>query len=73
MEIHVQNVKVAGQTPKAALKLTGRSAPAPGYAIVPTERAQALVAYLLSLNTAYDYPESRPVVKTAAKAEAAHK
>jgi cytochrome c oxidase cbb3-type subunit 2 len=68
-----QNVKVAGQIPRAALKLTGRSAPASGHAVVPTERAQALVAYLLSLNTAYDYPESRPVVKSAAKAEAAHK
>jgi hypothetical protein len=41
--------------------------------VVPTERAQVLVAYLLSLNTAYDYPESRPVVKTSAKAEGAHK
>jgi cytochrome c oxidase cbb3-type subunit 2 len=31
------------------------------YEVVPTERAQSLVAYLLSLNTPYDYPESRPV------------
>lgn len=67
------DVKVSGQIPKTALKLTGKSAPKSGHAVVPTERAQVLVAYLLSLNTAYDYPESRPVVKTAAKAEEAHK
>ena len=68
-----QDVKVSGQVPKTALRLTGKSAPSPGHAVVPTERAQVLVAYLLSLNTAYDYPESRPVVKTSAKAEGAHK
>lgn len=68
-----QEVKLAGETPKTALKLTGRNAPAPGHAVIPTERAQALVAYLLSLNTVYDYPESRPVVKAAGKPEAAHK
>jgi hypothetical protein len=28
---------------------------------VPTERARALAAYLLSLKTTFDYPESRPV------------
>lgn len=68
-----QDLKVVGQVPKTALKLPGKHAPAPGHVIVPTERAQVLVSYLLSLNTAYDYPESRPVVKTAAKVEAAHK
>ena len=49
------------------------AAPAAGYAIVPSEQAQTLVAYLLNLNTVYDYPESRPVVQAAAQAEGAHK
>ncbi len=47
-----------------------------GRQIVPTERAQSLVAYLLSLNTPYDYPEARPVqppAKPAANAPAPEK
>ena len=66
-------VKVTGEVPAKALKLTGSAAPADGYAVVPSEQAQTLVAYLLSLNTVYDYPESRPVVQAAALAEGAHK
>ncbi len=43
--------------------------------VVPSERAQTLVSYLLSLSTAYDYPESRPVVPAAEpeKAKEEHK
>jgi len=52
--------KVLGQVSDQALQLTGRLRPARGYEVVPTRRAQELVAYLLSLNTVYDYPESRP-------------
>lgn len=66
-------VKVAGQVPVKALKLTGKSAPAAGHAIVPSEHARTLVAYLLSLNTVYDYPEARPVAHVQAKPEGAHK
>ena len=66
-------VKVTGEVSAKALKLTGSAAPADGYAVVPSEQAQTLVAYLLSLNTVYDYPESRPVVQAAALAEGAHK
>lgn len=44
-----------------ALRLTGNLAPAVGTEIVPTPRARALVAYLLSLNHTYEYPEARPV------------
>ena len=33
---------------------------------MPTERARSLVAYLLSLNNAYDYPEARPFAVAAA-------
>jgi cytochrome c oxidase cbb3-type subunit 2 len=57
---------IVGETSKLALK-TGASA---GHQIVPSERAQSLVAYLLSLNNTYDYPESRPM--PAEKKEAAH-
>ena len=63
---------VAGERSTRALKLTGSPAAPAGSEIVPTERAQALVAYLLSLSTAYDYPESRPVPHVAATHEGAH-
>jgi cytochrome c oxidase cbb3-type subunit 2 len=56
---------IAGEPSRSALNLTGASAPAAGHEIVPTERAQALAAHLLSLNNAYDYPESRPVAPAA--------
>jgi cytochrome c oxidase cbb3-type subunit 2 len=52
---------IAGQRSDRALHLAGAQAPKPGHEIVPTERASSLVAYLQSLNTTYDYPESRPV------------
>lgn len=43
-----------------ALRLTGNLAAPAGEEIVPTERARALVSYLLSLNHTYEYPEARP-------------
>jgi cytochrome c oxidase cbb3-type subunit II len=52
--------QILGQVSDLALPLTGRYRPEAGHEIVPTPRAQALVAYLLSLNSAYDYPEARP-------------
>lgn len=58
--------EIVGQQSSTALKLTGNAAPAPGHQVVPTERAQSLVAYLLSLNNTYDYPEARPIVTEAA-------
>jgi cytochrome c oxidase cbb3-type subunit 2 len=48
----------------------GNQAPEDGHEIIPTERAQSLVAYLLSLNNTYDYPESRPIAQPAAKENA---
>lgn len=56
-------------------KMIGESMPnsrkpadgAADYEIVPTERARSLVAYLQSLNTAYDYPEARPYTAPAEK------
>jgi cytochrome c oxidase cbb3-type subunit 2 len=48
---------IAGRQPSYyALKLTGKAAPAAGLEVVPTFRAQALVAYLKSLKDTYDYP-----------------
>ncbi|MEO6996135.1 MAG: cbb3-type cytochrome c oxidase subunit II [Lacunisphaera sp.] len=47
------------QTSYLALKLTGKYAPAPGYEVVPSDRARALVAYLESLKDTYDYPTER--------------
>jgi cytochrome c oxidase cbb3-type subunit 2 len=55
-----QDRKITGQVSDHALALVGALRPAPGWEIVPTRRAEALVAYLLSLNTVYDYPESKP-------------
>jgi cytochrome c oxidase cbb3-type subunit 2 len=64
---------VVGRQPSDhALKLRGALAAPEGYEIVPTRRAEVLVAYLLSLNHAYEYPEARPVEPAAAK-EGEHK
>lgn len=49
------------QPSDAALPLHGNLAPPAGQEIVPTARARALVAYLLSLSQTYEYPEARPV------------
>ena len=62
---------IEGEASTRALKLTGNLAPATGFAVIPTERAQSLVAYLLSLNSAYDYPEARPVPLAAKQREPA--
>jgi cytochrome c oxidase cbb3-type subunit 2 len=67
-----ENRAIAGERSAAALKLAGSLAPAAGREIVPTERAQSLVAFLLSLNNTYDYPESRPLPKAPEKKEGAH-
>jgi cytochrome c oxidase cbb3-type subunit 2 len=65
--------EIVGQRSDRALQLKGDLAAKPGHEIVPTERAQTLVAYLLSLNTAYDYPEARPVAVAAAEGHGAAK
>jgi cytochrome c oxidase cbb3-type subunit 2 len=49
---------VIGQPSPKALKLPAGRAPAPGYEVVPTARAESLVAYLLSLKDTYAYPET---------------
>ena len=63
-EVH----RVAGRQPSAeAIKLPSKYAPAAGSEVVPTYRAQALVAYLLSLKDTYDYPIERSRNAPAAK------
>lgn len=52
--------RILGQPSALALSLSGKLRPPAGYEVVPTSRAKDLVSYLLSLNTAYDYPEARP-------------
>ena len=61
--------KITGERSAKALRV-----PAPaGSEIVPTFRAEALVAYLQSLNNVYEYPEARPVVPPAVAKEGEHK
>jgi cytochrome c oxidase cbb3-type subunit 2 len=61
--------KILGQPSDLALGLTGSDKPAEGREIVPTLKAQRLVAYLLSLNSTYDYPEAKPAAAAPAKEE----
>ena len=51
--------EIQGQPSGNALQeLTGPHAPQPGYEVVPTDDANALVAYLLSLKRNYPLPEA---------------
>lgn len=51
--------KIQGQPSDDAVQgLRGPHAPPPGYEVVPTDEAKALVAYLLSLKRNYPLPES---------------
>jgi cytochrome c oxidase cbb3-type subunit 2 len=58
--------KISGEISNHALPI----ATPVGYEIVPTPRAEALVSYLLSLSSPYDYPEAKAPVEPAAKPEA---
>jgi cytochrome c oxidase cbb3-type subunit II len=54
--------KISGQPSNFAVTgLTGPHAPAPGYEVIPTEEARALVTYLLSLKRNYALPEAEPL------------
>ena len=62
---------IVGEASAQALRLIGNLAPAAGFEVAPSERAQTLVAYLRSLNNTYEYPEARPApAPIAAKGEA---
>jgi len=56
------HVGSGAQLSDRALKLTGALAPKAGWEIVPTQRAEALVGFLVNLKTTYDYPEAVPFV-----------
>ena len=47
--------------------------PAAGYEIIPSERAEALVAYLLSLKNSYSYPEETKRIYVEPKKDGAAK
>jgi cytochrome c oxidase cbb3-type subunit 2 len=64
-----RHLGVGAQPSEKALKLTGELEPKAGWEIVPTPRADSLVAYLLSLKNPYTFPEAVPF--TPAKAEGA--
>jgi cytochrome c oxidase cbb3-type subunit II len=59
---------LAGNQPSyKAVKLPAGSRPADGFEVVPTARAEALVAYLMSLKDTYDYPTERGLNAPAEK------
>jgi cytochrome c oxidase cbb3-type subunit 2 len=66
-----REIGVGAQHSSDALNLVGRLEPRAGWEIVPTPRAQALAAYLVSLKNTYDYPEAVPVAAPKAEGEAA--
>lgn len=53
--------EIVGQPSPKALVLPPAHAVAAGYEVVPTARAEALVAYLLSLKDTYAYPETNNI------------
>ncbi|MDB6126492.1 MAG: cytochrome oxidase mono-heme subunit/FixO [Verrucomicrobia bacterium] len=61
--------KITGERSAKALNVPTDA----GFEVVPTPRAEALVAYLQSLNNVYEYPEAHPVEPTKEKKEGEHK
>jgi cytochrome c oxidase cbb3-type subunit 2 len=55
-----------------AIKLTGRYSPPEGIEVVPTHRAEALVAYLMSLKDTYTYPTEQELNAPAPAKEGGH-
>lgn len=49
--------RITGQPAADALKMDGAAAPADGWEIVPTPDANALVAYLMSLDQSHELKE----------------
>jgi len=65
--------ELAGNQPSyKAVKIPAGFGPAAGYEVVPTPRAEALVAYLMSLKDTYDYPTERSLNAPAEHKEGAH-
>jgi cytochrome c oxidase cbb3-type subunit 2 len=57
--------KILGEPSSNALSLEGESAPQEGFEVIPTHRAEALVAYMLSLKTPYSLPEAEEAEETS--------
>ncbi len=60
--------QIVGEPSPDALPLTTE----PGYEVVPTERAEALVRYLRSLSLDYELPEAVPSAPAATEEEGEH-
>jgi cytochrome c oxidase cbb3-type subunit 2 len=58
---------IPGQPAAHAIHVTGPHAPPAGFELLPTRRAEALVAYLQNLKDTYEYPEARPFVEAVKK------
>lgn len=68
---HLYRVQPVGSAPSTkALALEGEFAPAEGFEVVPTERADALVSYLLSLKKDHLVPETLAGPRAPATASA---
>ena len=65
-----RHIGTGAQPSLDALKLTGTLEPPAGWEVVPSARAESLVAYLLSLRTTYTYPEAVPFSPPKAQAPA---
>lgn len=63
--------RIVGEPSAKALALPSSHAPAPGYEVVPTDRAEALVHYLANLKDAYAFPEVSHVYTQEAAPEEA--
>lgn len=58
--------KIVGEpSPKALKNLPATHAPEAGYELVPSHRAEALVAYLQSLKQTYEFKEAKPYTPPA--------
>jgi cytochrome c oxidase cbb3-type subunit 2 len=63
--------RIAGERSADALELTGSDAPPAGWEIVPTYDANALVAYLMSLDQSHPLKEVKGAAPAASPAPAA--
>jgi len=64
---------LAGNQPShKAIKVSGKYAPGDGFEVVPTARAEALVAYLMSLKDTYNYPSEQELNAPAPAKEGGH-
>lgn len=64
---------LAGNQPShKAIKVSGAAGPGDGFEVVPTARAEVLVAYLMSLKDSYNYPTEQELNAPAPAKEGGH-